>query len=312
MNEQVPASPTVAHLDHDVLFPIREVSRLTGVNPVTLRAWERRYGLIQPKRTESGHRLYCQADIDDIRSILGWLDRGVAVSKVGRILARQSLKGVVEVSSTPDQQARWQAQVRQAVRAFDGMRLEQVYGQVFASYPLAQVFDGVFMPVWLALRSERERFGQTSEWLFLDHFLRARVLQRLYLMRESQSQHIVLAPLGEHLPELELLVAGLLLGSDEIAVTVLAPGQPLDELTLVCERLKPHALVLFSNRQPGVGLSKRLARLALGVECPLLLAGEMAEMAQESLARSQVACLGAEAGQMRRRLQQSLAGHLDT
>ena len=38
------------------LYPIREVSRLTGVNSVTLRAWERRYGLIRPQRTPKGHR----------------------------------------------------------------------------------------------------------------------------------------------------------------------------------------------------------------------------------------------------------------
>ncbi len=54
------------------LFPIREVARLTGVNPVTLRAWERRYGLIQPTRTESGHRLYSLSDIEKVRSILAW------------------------------------------------------------------------------------------------------------------------------------------------------------------------------------------------------------------------------------------------
>src|SRR5690606_18605331 len=75
-------------LQQEELFPIREVSRLTGINPVTLRAWERRYGLIQPTRTESGHRLYSQSDIEDVRSILGWIERGVAVSKVGKILAK--------------------------------------------------------------------------------------------------------------------------------------------------------------------------------------------------------------------------------
>ncbi|MFO7703780.1 MAG: MerR family DNA-binding transcriptional regulator, partial [Halopseudomonas sp.] len=37
-----------------VMLPIREVSRVTGVNAITLRAWERRYGLITPHRTEKG------------------------------------------------------------------------------------------------------------------------------------------------------------------------------------------------------------------------------------------------------------------
>ncbi|MBH3309707.1 MerR family DNA-binding transcriptional regulator, partial [Pseudomonas mosselii] len=39
------------------LLPMRDVVSLTGINPVTLRAWERRHGLISPQRTEGGHRL---------------------------------------------------------------------------------------------------------------------------------------------------------------------------------------------------------------------------------------------------------------
>ncbi|MEX5590846.1 MerR family transcriptional regulator, partial [Pseudomonas urmiensis] len=78
MNEQGRNPLIEVGLEQQELFPIREVSRLTGVNAVTLRAWERRYGLIQPTRTDSGHRLYSHADIDDIRRILGWLERGVA------------------------------------------------------------------------------------------------------------------------------------------------------------------------------------------------------------------------------------------
>jgi len=70
--------------------------------------------------------------------------------------------------------------------------------------------------------------------------------------------------------------------------------------------------VLFSNHAPTVELSKRLSRLTVGLECPLLLAGEAGEIAQESLAGSPVACLGAEGDLMRRRLRQYLAGQLDT
>src|SRR5690606_40449593 len=70
------------------LFPIREVVRLTGVNPVTLRAWERRYGLIQPIRTDGGHRQYSAADIETIRRIQAWTERGVAVGKVSGVLTQ--------------------------------------------------------------------------------------------------------------------------------------------------------------------------------------------------------------------------------
>ena len=51
------------------LYAIREVSELTGVKPVTLRAWQRRYNLVQPQRTEKGHRLYTDQDIALIKLI---------------------------------------------------------------------------------------------------------------------------------------------------------------------------------------------------------------------------------------------------
>src|SRR6218665_3408146 len=73
------------------MLPIRDVSRITGVNPVTLRAWERRYGLIVPQRTAKGHRLYTQDHIARIQAILTWLNRGVAVSQVKALLKTAAL-----------------------------------------------------------------------------------------------------------------------------------------------------------------------------------------------------------------------------
>lgn len=50
-------TPQAPARQQEQLYPIRTVSDLTGVNATTLRAWERRYGLIKPLRTDTGHRL---------------------------------------------------------------------------------------------------------------------------------------------------------------------------------------------------------------------------------------------------------------
>ncbi|RZA16087.1 MAG: MerR family transcriptional regulator, partial [Proteobacteria bacterium] len=138
MSESGTRLPGVQDPALDELYPIREVARLTGINPVTLRAWERRYGLVQPTRTESGHRLYSLADIEEVRSILGWIERGVAVSKVGKILARTQQTEAPPPSARDEQGEwqQWQERVRQCVREFAEPKLDQVYGQVFSSYPL--------------------------------------------------------------------------------------------------------------------------------------------------------------------------------
>ena len=316
MSSLVGASSAVSSaLKQEELFPIREVSRLTGVNPVTLRAWERRYGLIQPTRTESGHRLYSQADIEAVRSILAWIERGVSVSKVGKILAKSATKGPTSPVSEEviaGEWAEWQTQLRGAINAFDDVRLERLYGQVFSSYPLVVVFQDILMPLWQELLIRQDEFGQTSEWLFFDAFLRARALQRLQIGRVQAEERVLVAALPGHCRELELLVAGLLMGSSEVAVSVLGLGQPLEELALVCERVQPQALVLFSNQPPADDLPRLLARLALALDCPLVMAGDGAELMEENLSGSPIACVGNEGRLMQRRLQQFLAGHLDT
>ncbi|WP_043274332.1 MerR family transcriptional regulator [Pseudomonas sp. CHM02] len=302
--------------DSDALLPIREVSRLTGVNPVTLRAWERRYGLIQPTRTESGHRLYSRTDIETVNRILDWIERGVAVSKVGKILARddqqadavRAERDTVEENEWPQ----WQARLMQAVSDFDDRQLESLYGQVLATYPLSVAFQDILMPLWSTLLRHQGRFGQASEWLFFDNFLQGRALQRLHLAGATTSARVLLAAIPGECRKLELLVAALLMSRDDLAVQVLAMGQPLDELTLVCEKNRPQGLILFSNHSHNHDLAGRLNRLALTLDCPLFLAGVASDLAGADLAGTSIGCLGNDGRSMQRRLQQFLGGTLDT
>jgi hypothetical protein len=93
---------------------------------------------------------------------------------------------------------------------------------------------------------------------------------------------------------------------------VLEVGQPLDELTLVCEKIRPQALVIFSNHSHNHELAERLSRLAMTLDCPLFLAGAASDFAEKDLAGSSVGCLGSDGLVMQRRLQQFLSGQLDT
>lgn len=303
-------------LEREDLFPIREVSRLTGINPVTLRAWERRYGLIQPTRTESGHRLYSMSDIEKVRSILAWIERGVAVSKVGKILAKtesvQPVSTLISSDLVRADYAQWQQEVADAVGNFDDVELDRVYGQIFSSYAVPTVFQDILMPLWRQLLQRQQEFGQTSEWLFFDGFLRSRVMQRLLLKREVQSRRVLVSAIAGQCRELELLVTALFVSKAEVGVRVMAVGQPYDELILVCQKIQPLALVLVSNHAPAPELPKRLNKLAMSLDCPLMLAGDASDLIQDSLAGSSIGCLGNEGMVMRQRLRQLLAGNLDT
>ncbi len=62
-------------------FNLKAVVRETGLKPDTLRAWERRYGLPEPDRTEGGHRLYSQEDIEILKWLIGRQDEGMSISR---------------------------------------------------------------------------------------------------------------------------------------------------------------------------------------------------------------------------------------
>jgi hypothetical protein len=231
---------------------------------------------------------------------------------VGSILSRSAAEPGEQQDATVDEWAEWMGQVQRAVSSFDESRLDQVYGQIFSIYPLPVVFQDVLLPVWQQLLRRQKEYGQTSEWLFLDSFLRGRVLQRLQRARSHAERRVLLAAAPGQCRELELLVSGLLMSSDTVAVNVLTVGQPLNELPLVCEKARPCALVLYSHIPVSTALLRQLAKLALGLDCPLALAGEAAEFSEDSLRGSPIACLGSSGTLMQRRLLQFLDGPLDT
>lgn len=72
------------NVDEKDFYPIRHVCEKTGVNAITLRAWERRYNLIRPQRTSKGHRLYTEEDISLIKRILGLLNVGYSIGEVSQ------------------------------------------------------------------------------------------------------------------------------------------------------------------------------------------------------------------------------------
>jgi MerR family transcriptional regulator, light-induced transcriptional regulator len=157
-------------------FPIRTVASLTGVKAITLRAWERRYGLIRPARTGTGHRLYTHADIEQIRRVLALLHRGIQISHVGQAL--KSGEAAPQRKAGP-----WDAHLERmaaAVARFDEETLDAIYDEVLAVHPIEHVTDELLLPA-LARLGERwkDRPGAIAEEHFLAAYLRSKLGARL-------------------------------------------------------------------------------------------------------------------------------------
>ena len=249
-------------------LPIREVARITGVNAVTLRAWERRYGLIVPHRTAKGHRLFSAAHIQRIQHILTWLNRGVPVSQVKPLLdLAPSHREPVD-----NDWLAWSQALTLAITELAGRRLDDNFNQVMSLYPAHTLCEQLLIPLLSELEQRWQgQFGAQLERVFFSSWLRSKLGARIYHNNRSLKGKPIL--LINHSPqpfEAQLWLTAWLVSSSHCPVEVFDAPLPGGELALAVERLKSPAVVLYSSQTLN---PQQLPKLLKGVDCPILIAG---------------------------------------
>ena len=147
-------------------LPIRTVASLTGVLPVTLCAWERRYGLIRPLRSPSGHRFYTRAHVDLIHRVLALTAKGVPISEVRRSLAAEPEPSAAGREAGP--WPRYLDRMLRAIRQFDAEALDEAYDDALSLHSIERVTRSLLMPLLAELgrRWERAEGGIAEEHFF--------------------------------------------------------------------------------------------------------------------------------------------------
>lgn len=260
-------------------LPIREVARRTGVNPVTLRAWERRYGLIVPQRTPKGHRLYSPEHLERIQKVITWLNRGVSVSQVKALLdaPEQRFQAPALSDWLPIRES-----LAQAIAELAERRLDDQVNQAMALYPPTTVCERLLMPLLGDLHVRwQQQFGAHLERAFFHGWLRSKLGTRLYHNnRQLQGPPLVLVKHSDVPFDPELWLTAWLASSADCPVEVLDWPLPASELLLAVERFSARGLVLYASRPVHLdGLARQLANCP----CPMMLAGPAAVIHSEAL-----------------------------
>lgn len=93
----------------DKTYPIRTVAKLTGLTPDLIRAWERRYAVVEPVRGPRGARLYGEADVDRLRTLARVVGNGRSIGDVAHLPPEQ-LARIVEAPAAPRLATEWSAE----------------------------------------------------------------------------------------------------------------------------------------------------------------------------------------------------------
>ncbi|SDU11994.1 MerR family transcriptional regulator [Pseudomonas yamanorum] len=250
-------------------LPIREVARQTGVNAVTLRAWERRYGLIVPQRTPKGHRLFSAEHVQRIHTILTWLNRGVPVSQV------KSLIDTAQTASQPPEENEWHNRRQHLVQAISELaerRVDDAFNQAMALYPPRTLCEQLLLPLLRELELRWQgQFGAQMERVFFYSWLRSKFGARMYHNNRQLNGAPLLLINHSDLPlEPHLWLTAWLASSADCPVEVFDWPLPTGELALAVERLQPRAVLLYSSKTLH---TSALEKLLSGFSCPKLITG---------------------------------------
>lgn len=295
--------------DDTSIFTIKTVVQETGIPPATLRAWERRYGVLSPGRSAGDYRLYSARDI----AILHWLKRQVAndisISRAAALLElrrpggkdehrpAQPRAGSPEGVRSPTAIG---AALLAALLAFDESRADALMSEAFALYPVEQVAEEVLAPT---LAEVGEHWRRDEATVVQEHFATAVLRRRLNALFGAYDQPAAgplalagAAPGEWH--DVGILVVSLALRRAGWRVVYLGQNVPADHLLREIHQLRPALVCLSATTREGtIDLPQIYERVAaLPAPRPRLIFGGRAfNLAPELRGAFPGACVGASA-----------------
>ena len=217
---------------------IGELSRRTGVSETTLRAWERRYALLRPGRSEGGFRLYADDDVGRVRSMQEHLGRGVSASEAARLaLDEPETSGVAPVEGLANE-------LSAALEALDDVAAQAALDRTLATLSVEGALRDVLLPV---MSGVGEGWEDDQAAIAREHFATNLVRGRLLALARGWDlgggPRALLACAPDEQHDLGLIAFGLALRARGWRITYLGPSTPVTTLAEAARLTQPALIV---------------------------------------------------------------------
>jgi len=216
-------------------YPIRAVSKLTGISLDTLRVWERRYGAVKPARDARG-RLYSAADVARLRRLTQALAAGHSIGRVASLsdarLQRLTAESAPAASMSVVGTAFDSSRLRRALARLDSSAIEQELSRLATVLAPIELVQGVLLP---SLRVVGDEWHTSTGGISREHLMSATAghllgsFLRLHSTDAATTRLLFATPSHER-HELGLLAAAMLAAARGLRVTYLGADLPAREI----------------------------------------------------------------------------------
>lgn len=274
--------------------PVRLVAARTGLSPHVLRAWERRYHVVEPARSEGGQRLYSDLDVARLRLLYRLTAGGHPISRLASLTLEELERAVreepgeqpsIEEGNGP---AEFTGAALRAARRLDGAELHALLERAVVTLGVTTFIEAVAAPTLRAI-GHGWREGEVS--VGQEHLASAvfrRVLGWIMGMYDvgASAPGIVLSTPPGQIHDLGAMLAGATAAAEGWRVTYLGPDLPVADLLAAARQVDAKAVAL-SLIYPidGPALIETVAEVRQGLPrtTALLLGGAAATPNRESL-----------------------------
>jgi DNA-binding transcriptional MerR regulator/methylmalonyl-CoA mutase cobalamin-binding subunit len=241
-------------------YPVRLVALRTGLSPHVLRAWERRYRVVTPTRTEGGQRLYSDLDVERLLRLRRLTDQGHAIGRIALLPLPELVRLEDEApADAPEIASAAAAEVAsaslQATRGLDDKELQAVLERAAITLGVSVFLDQVLAPL---LKRIGEGWSQHSVSVAQEHMASGVIrrvlgwLLRVYEVRNGAPRVVVATP-PRYTHELGALMAAASAAAEGWSVTYLGPDLPVADLVNAVGQSGARAVAISAVHRPQGG-----------------------------------------------------------
>jgi DNA-binding transcriptional MerR regulator len=263
---------------------IGALSKRAGVSEHVLRAWETRYGLLSPTRSQGGFRLYSDDDVRRVQRMQAYLSDGLSAAEAARAVLAEPVENV---DPAPDPlmtrlaEAGGTTNLRAALDDLDERAAHAVLDQLFGALTVEAVIRDVLMP-YLHELGDRWESGEVTvgQEHFASNLIRSRLAALATGWGSGRGPRALLAcPPGE-LHDIALLSFGLVLRRAGWRVVYLGADSPMADVERTAATIGPDLVVLSAaDRARFDAIRPDLVSLAHDRSVALAGAGASVELA---------------------------------
>ena len=232
-------------------YNIKAVSKIVGIQPGTLRAWERRYQMIAPIRNELGYRLYTEEHIKILKWLIKKVNMGFTIGQAVSLLENNQVNIDVEQSREGNPLSSFLEELLDSLVHFNELKAQEIINKLFSLFTVEKVIFDIFVPLQMAVGNLWESGKITSAH---EHFATFIIRSRIEAIFHSLPQNSLLPKVitvcspGE-IHELGLLMVSLFLRRKGYEVIYLGGSISDGDLDEVVKVTQPDILFLSCTMQ---------------------------------------------------------------